>query len=312
MTYWSSCWLEQVKIILDDFLELCSLFWNARFFKQQGNSATQNRTKTMFNALIGGNHIKSIKNDLLHYNRDRKLCTSTQLTEALAFGFGFNTHAAMLVRFKSDQPAACVTLDDARLWARLSALSELPIEALQDAIEIDLSESVSRAVGIRDMRSRLTLPAELEKKLDRFFKLMADYGAAYFTIDGLRLPSNAVIPFGGYRPGKHAMRQCFVPPQTRTHWEWDAASFNNLLADDFLVDHAGPQVDLTGWALEVIQLLERDVKMGNVVFHAETGLTVHHDEIEGCTKSVVYQRPGQLDDVRASDAKAVLLDVMRV
>lgn len=264
----------------------------------------------MFNTFINETYVKSIKNDLLQHNRSRKLCTSTQLSEALAFGFGFNTHAALLEELKSDRPATCVSLNDDRLWSRLSKLSETPVKTLQEAIEIDLSESFSRAVGIRDMRDRVTLPGDIKNSMERFFKLMAYHGAAYYTIKGMRLPSTAIIATGGYRRGKQAMRQPFVPSKSKALWQWDATSLNSMLADDFLEDHAGPHVDLTHWAAQVTHLMEPDLKIGSVVFHAETGLTVHHEEIEGCNQSLVYQRSGQLDDVRAADARVSQIDLI--
>lgn len=262
----------------------------------------------MFNALINKTHIKSIKNDLLNHNRNLKLCTSTQLTEALAFGFGFNTHAALLARFKRDQSAACLALDEARLWARMSALTDLPVEILQEAIEINLSESFSRAIGIRDMRGRLALPGDMEKNMERFSKLMARHGAAYFTIEGMRLSSSSIIPFGGYRPGRYAMRKCFLP--TRTPWQWTEKSLSSLMAEDFLEDFVGSGEDPLDWAVTVIQLMEHDVKMGNVVFDVETGFTVHHDEIDGCTASVIYQRAGQLEEIRAADLERSGMDAV--
>ena len=106
------------------------------------------------------------------------------------------------------------------------------------------------------------------------------------------------------------MRQPFVPSKSKALWQWDATSLNSMLADDFLEDHAGPHVDLTHWAAQVTHLMEPDLKIGSVVFHAETGLTVHHEEIEGCNQSLVYQRSGQLDDVRAADARVSQIDLI--
>jgi hypothetical protein len=150
-------------------------------------------------------------------------------------------------------------------------------------------------------------------KLDRFFKKMADHGAAYFTIVGHRPPPNELGWGGSYRLGKpQAMRPIFTEAKPSLYWQWDNASWNALMADDFLEDYAGSESDLTRWAFDASSLLERDLNVGNVVFDAKIGLVVHHEEIEGCTTSILYQRAGQLEAVRAADArqeKAKLLTV---
>ena len=257
----------------------------------------------MFVTFITESQIKTIKSDLLHFSRKAKLVSSSHLSEALAYAFGFKTHAALCAGFKNSKGAQCVEFCAERFWRRLSELANISISELQGALNIDLPESVARSSATRDLRESISLPAAFEARLERFFKLMADHGADYFEIEGaLREP--IFFGYGGsYRPGRQAMRPSFTSPVPRIKSDWSVSSWSALLADDFLEDHAGPDCRLSDWALEASQLLENSLRRGNVMFSAVTGLVVNHDEVEGCTAYVLYQRPGQLEDVQAADMR---------
>lgn len=253
----------------------------------------------MFNTHISTTHIKSLKGDLLHHNRGLRLCKSAQLTEALAFGFGFKTNAALRADIKRANNSKCLALREDRFWHHLSRKSKAPETSLRKAFNIDLAACITRATGVRDMREKV------EIQLDRFFKLMADHGAAFFTIEGSRYATPVMGYSGFYRMGEQRMRPCLLDTKPKMLSKWDDASWSALMADDFLEDHVAPDVDLTRWAYKICNLLERDLNLRNIVLDAQTGITVHHDEIEGCTKSVVYQKPNQLEDVRAADASGI-------
>lgn len=255
----------------------------------------------MLVTFITETQIKIIKSDLLHFSREAKLVSSSHLSEALAHAFGFKTHAALCAGFKSAKGAQCVEFYAERFWRRLSELANISLAELQSALNIDLPTRVARATTTRDLRASLSLPAAFEARLERFFKLMADHGADYFEIEGALHEPNFFGYVGGYRPGRQAMRPSFNSPVSRIKSGWSASSWSALLADDFLEDHAGPDCRLSSWALEASRLLENSLRRGNVMFSAVTGLVVNHDEVEGCTASVLYQRPGQLEDIKTAD-----------
>ncbi|UWQ58062.1 hypothetical protein K3722_16480 [Leisingera caerulea] len=257
----------------------------------------------MLVTFITESQIKTIKGDLLHISREAKLVSSSHLSEALAHAFGFKTHAALCAGFKSAQGTQCVEFCAERFWRRLSELACMPMSVLQGALNIDLPKSVARASATRDLRESISLPAAFEARLERFFKLMADHGADYFEIEGALHEPNFFGYSGSYRPGRQAMRPSFTSPVPRIKSDWSVSSWSALLADDFLEDHAGPDCRLSDWALEASQLLENSLRRGNVMFSAVTGLLVNHDEVEGCTASVLYQRPGQLEDIQAADMR---------
>ncbi|MBU2888395.1 hypothetical protein [Celeribacter halophilus] len=247
--------------------------------------------------------IESVKSDLLYHNKGLKPFKSSHLTEALAFAFGFKTNAAMRKDFEGASRPQCVEFCKERFWHRISELSDAHIPSLQDAAIIDLSKSVSRATGIRDFREQITLPSAFETRLENFFKQMAVHGAAYFTIDGCRLPPNDIGFSRMYRQSnRQAMRPSFTAVKPSMYWQWDYAGWSALLADDFLEDHIGSDCDLSEWALKISDHLEPNLSSGNVEFNAEIGVIVQHEEIAGCTASILYQRPGQLEEIRAADA----------
>ena len=265
----------------------------------------------MLATYITKSQVKSVKSDLLHHNKEHKLLTSSHLTEALAFAFGFNTNAAALACLASATSPQCVEFSAERFWRRLSELAGISTSNLQSALDIDLSKSVSRAIETRDLRERITLPFTFKTRLEKFFKLMADHGAAYFTMEGTRLPPNDFGFSGSYRPGRQAMRSRFSLTKPSLNWQWNNSDWNALMADDFLEDHAGSDCDLPRWAVTACGLLERDLTLGNVVFNSDIGLVVHHEEIEGCSASILYQRLGQLEDVRAADARQEKVNLLQ-
>lgn len=255
----------------------------------------------MLVTFITESQIKTIKSDLLHFSREAKLVSSSHLSEALANAFGFKTHAALCAGFKSANGTQCVEFCAERFWRRLSELANISISGLQGSLNINLPKSVARASATRDLRESLSLPAAFEARLERFFKLMADHGADYFEIEGVRTAPNSFGYIGSYRPGRQAMRPSFTSPVPRIKSDWSVSSWSALLAIDFLEDHAGPDCYLSDWAVEASQLLEKNLRLGDVMFNAVAGLVVNHEEVEGCTASVLYQRPGQLKDVQTAD-----------
>ncbi len=245
--------------------------------------------------------IKIIKSDLLHLCRKEKLVTSSHLTEALAFAFGFNTNAALIKEFEVFQGPLCVEFCVDNFWKRLSELAKISLPTLQGALYIDLPTSVSRAIERRDLRERVNLPPDFAAHLSKFFKLMADHGAAHFLVEATRI-SPAILGFSGsYRSKGGQMRACFNVGKPSDYWQWDDTSWSALLADDFLSDHAGLDCDLMGWARVAHSLLEPELRLGNVVFNAELGLLVSHEIVDGCTESILYQRPGQIKEIRDAD-----------
>ncbi len=247
--------------------------------------------------------IKAVKSDLRYHSQGAKTFNSSHLTEALAFAFGFNTNAALRKGFESGNSSQCVEFCEERFWRRIAELSGDLTPRLQDVCKIDLSQSVSRAIGIRDYREKATLPSAFETRLDKFFKQMAVHGAAYFTIDGMRLPPNNIGISGMYRQSnRQAMRPSITAVKPSMYWQWSYASWSALLADDFLEDHTSSDCNLSEWALNFSEYLEPYLRLGNVEFNAEVGVIVQHEEIEGCTASILYQRPGQLEEIRTADA----------
>lgn len=247
--------------------------------------------------------IKSVKSDLLHHNRRHKLVTSAHLSEALAFAFGFKANASLIDHLNTTKSVPYVEFCAERFWRRLSELSSTSTAKLRNSLQVDLTGSVARAIGFRDLRDKISLPEELESQLTRFFKLMADHGAAAYTLEGARFAPNVVGYGGFYRPGTHAMRPAFVPVKPALYFEWSERSWSALEADAFLEDHNISGRDLLDWAGAACELMERSLHLKDVVFDAALGLVVHHKEISDCTASIVFQRKGQLGDVRVADAR---------
>ncbi len=254
--------------------------------------------------------IKAVKRDLLYCGQGLELVSSSHLTEALAFAFGFNTNAAMLTGFKNAKATQCMGFCAERFWCRLSELTGTSVSRMQSVLKIDLPESVSRAVAIRDLREKIALPSVFKNHLDKFFELMADHGADYFTLEGGRPSPNYFGLGGSYSRGRQAMRPCCTPAKPSLLWQWDDSGWSALLADDFLEDHTSRDCDLARWAMDAWDFLEPDLRLGKAVFSARFGLVVHHEEIQGCTASILYQRPGQLEQIRIADAQQAKLRLL--
>lgn len=254
--------------------------------------------------------IKIIKNDLLHVRGEEKLVTSSHLSEALAFAFGFNTNAALIKEFNVVRGPQCVEFCADNFWKRLSELAKISLPSLQGALNIDLPTSVSRATERRDLRERVNLSPDFAAHLSKFFKLMADHGAAHFLVEASRISPALFGWSGSYRSKGGQMRACFNVGKPSVYWQWDDASWSALLAGDFLSDHASLDCDLMGWARVAHSLLEPELRLGNVVFNAELGLLVSHEIVDGCTESILYQRPGQLKEIRDADELKIKANVL--
>ncbi|MHA3980711.1 hypothetical protein ACW9UR_23840 [Halovulum sp. GXIMD14794] len=252
---------------------------------------------------------KAIQRELVSLRRTPKAAKSSHISEALAHGLGFKTHAAICAALAQSRGPLCVELSSGRFWSRLSDLSQRPVRELVRGLEVDLYEIACRATRIRDMRGRIEPGSSLHGTLDRFFGLMADHGADYFTVEGSRRP--AVLGLGGaYRPGTQAMRPCFIRSDGPRHSlsEWDDANLSPVQADDFLDDHMGSDWGPTSLVSEVFGLMEEDLQLGDIVCRADMGLLVKHAEIEGRSTSILFQRPGQLDRIRDADAARMATD----
>lgn len=246
----------------------------------------------------------TIQRELVNRRQSPAAAKTSHISEALARGLGFKTHAALCAALAQSRGSLCIELSSDRFWSRLSELSGRTAPELHRDLDADIVQLACRAATIRDVRGRLEPGSSLHGTLDRFFRLMADHGADHFVIEGSRLRGNWLGYGGTYKPGRQAMRACFIPPEEPGYSfsRWDEASRSTLFADAFLDDHMGSDWSPNSLVSEVCNLMEEDLQLGDIVCRADMGLVVEHEDIEGCGSSVLFQQPGQLERIRDADA----------
>lgn len=252
----------------------------------------------MFVTSITTSKMKSVKSSLLHHGRLLNI-KSSHLTEAFARSVGFNTQAALLDDLQKTNALKVVEFDQGQFFERLSDLSGLPDSTLKTSQPHWPETAVTRGVGVNDLRNSSRLSGRTKKRLERLFEMMATKGVGFYRAKGSRPAYDPNGPwFGSYGPGASAMRRAFLPP---TPDLWGTRSWTSMLAEDVLDDSKFTYHELIKIALETHDAFSKDLELHDVVFSAVEGLYVHHDEIEGCARSVLFQREGQLSDVKTSD-----------
>ncbi|WP_339109751.1 hypothetical protein [Thioclava sp. GXIMD4216] len=252
----------------------------------------------MFVTSITTSKMKTVKSSLLHHGRKLNL-KSSHLTEAFARSVGFNTQGALLDDLQKTNAPNVVEFDRGQFFERLSYLSGLPEATLKTSQPHWPETAVTRGVGVNDLRSSSQLSGRTKERLERLFEMMATKGIEFYRIKGIRPAYDPNgLWFGSYRPGASAMRRAFLPP---TPDMWETRDWTDLLAEDALKDNTFSYHELMEIARETHDAFSKDLKLNDVVFSAVEGLYVNHDAIEGCARSVLFQREGQLSDVKASD-----------
>ncbi len=252
----------------------------------------------MFVTSISASQMKTVKSNLLHHGRELNI-KSSHLTEAFARSVGFNTQAALLDDLQQANARKVVEFDKKKFFERLSELSGLPDATLKTSQPHWPETAFTRGVAVNDLSSSSQLSGRTKERLEGLFEMMASKGAGFYQAKGSR---PAYDPdgfwFGSYSAGASAMRRAFLPP---TPDMWDTKSWTSLLAEDVLEDSRFTYRELVDIALETHGAFSKDLELNDVVFSAVEGLYVNHAESEGCTRSVLFQREGQLLDVKAAD-----------
>lgn len=252
----------------------------------------------MFVTSISTSKMKDVKSSLLHHGRKLNI-KSSHLTEAFARSVGVNTQAALLDDLQKTNAPKVVEFDQGKFFERLSELSRVP-EATLKTSQLHWPETAfTRGVGVNDLRSSSQLSGRTKERLEGLFEMMATKGVGFYRAKGSRPAYDPDgLWFGSYSSGASAMRRAFLPPIPDM---WDTKSWTSLLAEDALDDSKFTYHELIKIALETHNAFSKDLNLHDVVFSAVEGLYVNHDEIDGCARSVLFQREGQLSDVKASD-----------
>jgi hypothetical protein len=252
----------------------------------------------MFVTSISTSKMKDVKSSLRHHGRKLNI-KSSHLTEAFARSVGFNTQAALLDDLQKTNAPKVVEFDQGKFFERLSELSGVPDATLKTSQLHWPETAFTRGVGVNDLRSSSQLSGRTKERLEGLFEMMATKGVGFYRAKGSRPAYDPDgLWFGSYSSGASAMRRAFLPPIPDM---WDTKSWTSLLAEDALDDSKFTYHELIKIALETHNAFSKYLKLHDVVFSAVEGLYVNHDEIDGCARSVLFQREGQLSDVKASD-----------
>ena len=261
----------------------------------------------MFVTHVTQSQTKDLKSKFLYQCRVEKKVKSTHLDEAIANAFGEKTNASLRARFDVSGAKLCVEVRAERFWNRLAELAEISLDQLKERVDLDFDQALSSATGIRSLMQDVDIPAGLQGKLESFFLQMAENGPAYLTVSGFEKPG--MFGMRGLENEGHAMRPVFNNAQAVPFHVPDSDIIQGLREDLRSQEIAGAFLEsdrvlrraLLQWSFQAERLLPRELSKGNVVFHSELGLVVQHNEIDGCKASVLYQRPGQLADVKRFD-----------
>ncbi len=252
----------------------------------------------MFVTSISTSQMKTVKSNLLHFGRGLNL-KSSHLTEAFARSVGFNTQAALLDDLQKANAPKVVEFDNERFFERLSELSGLPDATLKTSQPHWPERAFTRGIAVNDLRGSSQLSDPTKERLEGLFEMMAAKGVGFYQAKGSRPAYDPDgLWFGSYSSGASGMRRVFLPP---TPDMWDTKSWTSLLAEDALEDSSFTYRELVGIAMEARDAFSKDLELHDVVFSAVEGLYVNHAEDEGCVRSVLFQRAGQLSQVEAAD-----------
>lgn len=252
----------------------------------------------MFVTTITTSKIKAVKSNLLHHASVLDL-GSSHLTEAFASSIGFKTHAALAAEFNNVAGPKLVKFDEDEFFNRLADLSICSVAELKSVGAHWPSRAFSRGVGLGDLRQSSHLSDQTNEGLEKLFQMMASKGVSFYQIRGSRPAYEPeALWFGSYQPGGSAMRPAFLPP---TPFTWDKKSWSSQLAEDVLEDIGLSDHQLMKWAHETHDAFSRDLGLHDVVFSVKYGLLVNHEDFEGCSRSVLFQRSRQLADIMTAD-----------
>jgi len=252
----------------------------------------------MFVTSISTSQMKPVKSNLLHHGRELNI-KSSHLTEAFARSVGFNSQAALLDDLQKANAPKLVEFDKENFFERLSELSGFPDASLKTSQPHWPESAFTRGVAVNDLRSASQLSGPTKERLEGLFEMMATKGVGFYQAKGSRPAYDPDgIWFGSYISGASEMRRVFLPP---TPDMWSTKSWTSMLAEDVLEDSKFTYRELVSIATEARDAFSKDLELHDVVFSAVEGLYVNHADDEGCVRSVLFQREGQLSDVKAAD-----------